>query len=151
MSKFEFGTYDLFQWNAIEAMPEPADFYDQHLSEVQLAENVGFDYHFIIEHQGNNIGQCSAPLVYLSALAQRTSTIRFGAMIFPTFLQSTAPGPRRSHVGPAIPRALGVWRRHWRVGTRIYSLEHSFPRKKRNLSRDSGYSCPRLDPRDRHP
>ena len=82
MSQLQFGTYDLFQWNAIEAMPEPVDFYDQHLSEVQLAEQVGFDYHFIIEHQDNNIGQCSAPLLYLSALAQRTSTIRFGAMIF---------------------------------------------------------------------
>ena len=41
MAKLDFGTYDLFQWNVIEAVPEPVDYYDQHLSEVYLAEQVG--------------------------------------------------------------------------------------------------------------
>ena len=82
MSKLQFGTYDLFQGNVIEAGPEPVDYYDQHTKEVRLAESLGFDNNFVIEHQGNNNGQCSAPFVYLSALAQNTSTIRFGAMIF---------------------------------------------------------------------
>ena len=137
MSKFEFGTYDLFQWNAIEAMPEPVDFYDQHLSEVQLAENVGFDYHFIIEHQGNNIGQCSAPLVYLSALAQRTSTIRFGAMIF----QLPFYNPLRLAQDAAMLDQLSRGRLEFGAGIGV--LEHEFIRwnipfdERREISRET--------------
>ena len=82
MAMADFGTYDLFQWNMIANVPEAVDAYDQHMREVKLAEEVGHKYHFIIEHQGNNIGQCTSPAVYLSALAQQTKTIRFGAMIF---------------------------------------------------------------------
>ena len=137
MSMFEFGTYDLFQWNAIEAMPEPVDFYDQHLSEVQLAENVGFDYHFIIEHQGNNIGQCSAPLVYLSALAQRTSTIRFGAMIF----QLPFYNPLRLAQDAAMLDQLSRGRLEFGAGIGV--LEHEFIRwnipfdERREISRET--------------
>ena len=122
MAKIKFGTYDLFQWNAIEAMPEPVDFYDQHLSEVQLAEQVGFDYHFIIEHQGNNIGQCSSPLVYLSALAQRTSTIRFGAMIF----QLPFYNPLRLAQDAAMLDQLSRGRLEFGAGIGV--LEHEFIR-----------------------
>jgi len=82
MALAEFGTYDLFQWIDIEAAPEPVDAYEQHLREVELAEKVGFKYHFVIEHQNSYVGQCTSPPVYLSALAQRTKTIRFGTMIF---------------------------------------------------------------------
>ena len=82
MGKIDFGTYDLFQWNVIASVPNAVDAYEQHFREVQLAEQVEHRYHFVIEHQGNFIGQCTSPTVYLSALAQRTSTIRFGAMIF---------------------------------------------------------------------
>jgi len=82
MALAEFGTYDIFQWIDIEAAREPVDAYEQHLREVELAEKVGFKYHFVIEHQNSYVGQCTSPPVYLSALAQRTKTMRFGTMIF---------------------------------------------------------------------
>ena len=137
MAKLQFGTYDLFQWNAIEAMPEPVDFYDQHLSEVQLAEQVGFDYHFIIEHQGNNIGQCSAPLVYLSALAQRTSTIRFGAMIFQLpFYNPPSAWPKTQPCWTSFPgdawslaQASASWNTNLSGGTCLSTSEEKSPKR----------------------
>ena len=56
--------------------------YEQHIREVQLAEELGYQYYFIIEHQNSHVGQITAPSVYLSAVAQRTSSIRFGVMIY---------------------------------------------------------------------
>jgi alkanesulfonate monooxygenase SsuD/methylene tetrahydromethanopterin reductase-like flavin-dependent oxidoreductase (luciferase family) len=38
--------------------------------------------YFIIEHQNSDVGQITAPSVYLGAVAQRTSRIRFGTMIY---------------------------------------------------------------------
>jgi alkanesulfonate monooxygenase SsuD/methylene tetrahydromethanopterin reductase-like flavin-dependent oxidoreductase (luciferase family) len=122
MPNLEFGTYDLFQWNVIEAVPEPVDYYDQHLSEVHLAEEVGFKYHFIIEHQGNNVGQCTAPTVYLSALAQRTSTLRFGAMIF----QLPFYNPMRLAQDAAMIDQLSRGRLEFGAGIGV--LEHEFIR-----------------------
>ena len=122
MGELEFGTYDLFQWNVFESVPEPADYYDQHLSEVQLAEQVGHRYHFVIEHQGNNVGQCTSPTVYLSALAQRTSTIRFGAMIF----QLPFYNPLRLAQDTAMLDQLSRGRLEFGAGLGV--LEHEFIR-----------------------
>lgn len=122
MAKLQFGTYDLFQWDIIESVPEPVDYYEQHISEVQLAESVGFDYNFIIEHQGNNIGQCCAPIVYLSALAQRTSTIRFGTMIF----QLPFYNPMRLAQDTAMLDQLSRGRLDFGAGIGV--LEHEFLR-----------------------
>jgi len=122
MGKMEFGTYDLFQWNVIDSVPEPVDFYDQHISEVQLAEEVGFKYHFLIEHQGNNIGVCTAPIVYLSALAARTSTIRFGCMIF----QLPFYNPLRLAQDTAMLDQLSRGRLEFGAGIGV--LEHEFMR-----------------------
>ena len=122
MAKIDFGTYDLFQWNVIASVPEAVDAYEQHIREVQIAEDVGHRYHFIIEHQGNNIGQCTSPAVYLSALAQRTSTIRFGAMIF----QLPFYNPMRLAQDIATLDQLSRGRLDFGVGLGV--LEHEFIR-----------------------
>ena len=82
MAKLEFGVFDEFQVNFFSEVPEPVDHYEKTVREVQLEEELGFRYHFAIEHQNSNVGQCQSPTVYLSALAQRTNTIRIGTMIF---------------------------------------------------------------------
>ena len=122
MGKVEWGTYDLFQWNVMAAVPEAVDAYEQHIREVQLAESVGHSYHFIIEHQGNNIGQCTSPTVYLSALAQCTSTIRFGAMIF----QLPFYNPLRLAQDTAMLDQLSRGRLDFGAGIGV--LEHEFIR-----------------------
>ena len=125
MAMADFGTYDLFQWNMIANVPEAVDAYDQHMREVKLAEEVGHKYHFIIEHQGNNIGQCTSPAVYLSALGAADQKHPVRGHDFPVaLLQPHEAGPRRRYVGPTVPRALGV--RGWsgRVVPRVHALEH---------------------------
>jgi hypothetical protein len=41
MGKPEFGTYDNFAIYEMETSPEAADVYEQHIREVQLAEELG--------------------------------------------------------------------------------------------------------------
>ena len=82
MAKLEFAVFDNFASNFFRSVPEAVDVYERSFREVQLEEQLGFDYHFVVEHQGHVVGQCQSPPVYLAALAQRTSTIRIGGMIF---------------------------------------------------------------------
>jgi len=78
----EFGMWDRFGAHEMTAGPLAADIYERHLKMVEEAEALGYGSYFIIEHQGSFIGQITAPSVYLAAVAQRTSTIRIGAMIY---------------------------------------------------------------------
>ena len=82
MARIYFAGSDEGLYNFFDDVPEAVDRYERLFREVQLEEQVGFDYHFIIEHQGSTVGQCQSPMVYLSALAQRTSTIRLATMVF---------------------------------------------------------------------
>tara|TARA_B100000745_G_scaffold77501_2_gene47014 strand:- start:3929 stop:5035 length:1107 start_codon:yes stop_codon:yes gene_type:complete len=82
MGNLEFGVFDECSYNWFDSVPQAVDAYEQSFREVQIEEEVGFKYHFIIEHQGHVVGQVQTPSVYLAALAQHTSTIRIGAMVF---------------------------------------------------------------------
>ena len=82
MAKLEFGIWDSFGGHEMARSPVAADIYGQHIKEVQLGEKLGYHYYFIIEHQNSNVGQITAPSVYLSAVAQHTSSIRIGTMIY---------------------------------------------------------------------
>ena len=61
MGKLEFGTYDNFAVYEMQTSPVAADVYEQHIREVQLAEELGYSYYFIIEHQNSDVGQITAP------------------------------------------------------------------------------------------
>lgn len=82
MSNLEFGVFDLCSYNWFDSVPQAVDAYELSFREVQLEERLGFKYHFLIEHQGHAVGQIQTPAVYLAALAQHTSTIRIGVMVF---------------------------------------------------------------------
>ena len=82
MANLEFAVFDECSYNWFDSVPQAVDAYEQSFREVQIEEEIGFKYHFIIEHQGHVVGQVQTPSVYLAALAQRTSTIRIGAMVF---------------------------------------------------------------------
>ena len=84
MAQLEFGVADDGLLNYFEDVPEAVDRYESLIREVQLAEELGFRYHFMIEHQSTHFGQIQSPFVYLSALAQRTSKIRFAQMVLNT-------------------------------------------------------------------
>ena len=81
MGQLEFGIWDSFPAHEMANAPLASDIYKQHLKEAQMAEDLGYQFYFTIEHQNSHVGQITAPSVYLSALAQRTSSLRFGVMI----------------------------------------------------------------------
>jgi alkanesulfonate monooxygenase SsuD/methylene tetrahydromethanopterin reductase-like flavin-dependent oxidoreductase (luciferase family) len=82
MGKLAFGLWDSFGVHEMSRSTVAADIYEQHIREVQLAESLGYSSYFIIEHQNSHVGQITAPSVYLCAVAQHTSRIRIGTMIY---------------------------------------------------------------------
>lgn len=79
MARLEFG---LFETLPSVVNPEPAHAYDELLASIQLAEQVGYKYLFVIEHQSSPYPGISAPNVFLASVARATSRIRLGAMVY---------------------------------------------------------------------
>ena len=84
MAKLDFAVSEEGLLNFFDDVPEAVDRYETLIREVQLEEEMGFKYHFTIEHQNVYYGQIQSPMVYLAAVAQRTSTIRFAQMVLAT-------------------------------------------------------------------
>jgi alkanesulfonate monooxygenase SsuD/methylene tetrahydromethanopterin reductase-like flavin-dependent oxidoreductase (luciferase family) len=82
MSRLEFGIFDSFGPFEMAEFPAVADVYEVHLQEAQEAEQLGYRYYFFIEHQNSPVCSVTSPNVYLTALASRTRTLRFGLMIY---------------------------------------------------------------------
>ena len=75
----------LFDSTAVVDADDPlvtAQGYEHHIADAQLAERLGYDYFFFIEHQNAGFPCISAPTAYLTALARATSRMRIGVMIF---------------------------------------------------------------------
>ena len=77
----DFGIFDSTKLTD-ESPTATYDALEEHISEAQLAERIGYRYFFFIEHQNAGFPCISAPTVYLAALARATKSIRIGAMIF---------------------------------------------------------------------
>jgi len=77
----EFGFFDYF--NEPDATgTQAAAVYEEHIREAQLAERLGYDYYFFIEHQNVPFACVTSSNVYLTALACATSKLRFGPMVY---------------------------------------------------------------------
>ena len=124
MGQPEFGIIEEFGSGFVNTAPEFADIYQQQIREVQLAEQLGYRYYFTIEHQGNDEGMCTSPIVYLSALAQHTSTLRLGTMIS----QLPFHNPIRLAQDAAMLDQVSRGRLEFGVGHGV--LEHEFLRWK---------------------
>ena len=84
MAHLDFAASEEGFFNFFDDVPEAADRYEALIREVQLEEEMGFKYHFTIEHQNVYFGQIQSPMVWLAALARHTSTIRFAQMVLAT-------------------------------------------------------------------
>jgi alkanesulfonate monooxygenase SsuD/methylene tetrahydromethanopterin reductase-like flavin-dependent oxidoreductase (luciferase family) len=82
MGTLEFGIFDSFGPFEMKEFPSVAEVYEAHLREAQEAEQLGYRDYFCIEHQNSPVCYVTAPTVYLTALASRTSALRFGLMIY---------------------------------------------------------------------
>lgn len=79
MAALEVGIFDTF---APEQATHITAAYEAHIDDARTAEQLGYAYHFFIEHQNARYPVISAPAVFLTALARATTTLRIGAMVF---------------------------------------------------------------------
>jgi len=78
VSAMQFGIFDHIDANGMAVGEQ----YAQRLRLVQLYEKTGFYCYHLTEHHATDLGMASSPSVFLSALAQRTSTIRLGTLVY---------------------------------------------------------------------
>src|SRR5215813_13060187 len=138
MSRLEFGIFDSFGPFEMEEFPTVADVYEAHIREAQEAEQVGYGYYFFIEHQNSPVCAVTAPNIYLTALASRTSALRFGLMIY----QLPFHHPVRLAQDLATLDQLSHGRLEFGTGTGV--IAHEFLRW--NLSFGQRHALPREAP-----
>ena len=74
----QFGIFDHLDRN-----DQPLkDFYEARLKLIEGYEQAGFYAYHVAEHHSTPIGMAPSPSVFLSAIAQRTKTLRFGPMVY---------------------------------------------------------------------
>lgn len=82
VGKLEFAIWDGFGAHEMATSPVAAEVYERHIRDAQLAEALGYGSYYIIEHQNSHVRQSTAPSVFLCAVAQHTTHLRIGAMIY---------------------------------------------------------------------
>src|SRR5882762_4010945 len=74
----EFGIFD-----HLDRSPSSlADYYEERLAIVELFDRAGFHAYHLAEHHATPLGMAPSPSVFLAAVAQRTTRLRFGPMIY---------------------------------------------------------------------
>jgi alkanesulfonate monooxygenase SsuD/methylene tetrahydromethanopterin reductase-like flavin-dependent oxidoreductase (luciferase family) len=58
------------------------EYYEDRLKLIEAYERAGFYAYHIAEHHSTSLGMAPSPSVFLSAVAQRTSVLRFGPMVY---------------------------------------------------------------------
>jgi alkanesulfonate monooxygenase SsuD/methylene tetrahydromethanopterin reductase-like flavin-dependent oxidoreductase (luciferase family) len=74
----EFGIFDHLDRNDLPLK----EFYEVRLKLIEAYERAGFYAYHVAEHHSTPIGMAPSPSVFLSAIAQRTKTLRFGPMVY---------------------------------------------------------------------
>jgi alkanesulfonate monooxygenase SsuD/methylene tetrahydromethanopterin reductase-like flavin-dependent oxidoreductase (luciferase family) len=74
---FEFGIFDSFDLGD----STPGQVIDDRLAFAEEAERRGITHYHVTEHHGTPLSVCPSPNLFLAALAQRTTTMRIGALV----------------------------------------------------------------------
>jgi alkanesulfonate monooxygenase SsuD/methylene tetrahydromethanopterin reductase-like flavin-dependent oxidoreductase (luciferase family) len=74
----KFGIFDHLDRNNLPLN----EFYEARLKLIEAYEQAGFYAYHVAEHHSTPIGMAPSPSVFLSAIAQRTKTLRFGPMVY---------------------------------------------------------------------
>ncbi len=64
------------------ALPTIGELYESRLKLIELADQASFYGYHLAEHHGTSLGMTPSPSVFLAALAQRTTRIRFSPVAF---------------------------------------------------------------------
>lgn len=73
----EFGIFDSFDLGS----STPGQVIASRLDFAVAAENAGITHYHVTEHHGTPLSVCPSPNLFLAALSQRTTTLRFGALV----------------------------------------------------------------------
>ena len=74
----DYGIFDHLDRNSLPLN----EFYEASLKLIEAYERAGFYAYHVAEHHSTPIGMAPSPSVFLSAIAQRTKTLRFGPMVY---------------------------------------------------------------------
>src|SRR4026209_2999920 len=74
----EFGVFDHLDRNDLPLN----EYYEARLKLIEAYERASFYAYHVAEHHSTPIGLAPSPSVFLSAIAQRTSRLRFGPMVY---------------------------------------------------------------------
>src|SRR5690606_29694411 len=74
----KFGVFDHLD----RCGPSLEDYYSDRLRLIEEYDRLGFHAYHVAEHHSTSLGMAPSPSVFLSAVAQRTSRLRFGPMVF---------------------------------------------------------------------
>src|SRR3954469_24759910 len=74
----EFGIFDHLDRNSLPLR----DYYEQRLKVMEAFDRGGFYAYHVAEHHFTPLGMAPSPSVFLSAIAQRTTRLRFGTFVY---------------------------------------------------------------------
>src|SRR4051812_48866817 len=74
----EFGVFDHLDRNELALR----DFYEARLKIIEAYDRLGFYAYHVAEHHSTPLGLAPSPSVFLAAIAQRTSRLRFGPLVY---------------------------------------------------------------------
>jgi alkanesulfonate monooxygenase SsuD/methylene tetrahydromethanopterin reductase-like flavin-dependent oxidoreductase (luciferase family) len=75
----EFGVFD-----HLDRYGGPlADYYEDRLKIAEAYDRAGFYAYHLAEHHSTPLGMAPSPSVFLAAVAERTTRLRFGPMVWP--------------------------------------------------------------------
>lgn len=78
MKDLKFGIFDHLD----RAKLAISDLFDRRLEIIELYDRLGFYSYHLAEHHSTPLGMAPSPNVFLSAVAQRTKTLRLGPMVY---------------------------------------------------------------------
>ena len=76
--RITFGIFDHIDRSGLD----PSEFYEERLKLIEYYDRAGFYAYHCAEHHLAPIGMVASPSVFLSAVAQRTTHLRFGPLVF---------------------------------------------------------------------
>jgi alkanesulfonate monooxygenase SsuD/methylene tetrahydromethanopterin reductase-like flavin-dependent oxidoreductase (luciferase family) len=74
----EFGVFDHLDRNDLPLR----EYYEQRLKVIEALDRAGFYAYHVAEHHFTPLGMAPSPSVFLSAIAQRTTRLRFGTFVY---------------------------------------------------------------------
>jgi alkanesulfonate monooxygenase SsuD/methylene tetrahydromethanopterin reductase-like flavin-dependent oxidoreductase (luciferase family) len=78
----DFGIFDQLDRRAPADVEPLSDYYESRLQLIERYDRLGFSHFFVSEHHSTPLGMAASPGLFFSAVAQRTTQLRFGPLVY---------------------------------------------------------------------